>query len=90
MVIPGLLDFCLYTVYNNMEDARLYGIRRLNAKLYGLAYRFLNQKVADMIAIIREESDFVPPNPFPHTASLVDGCIHHGTKMGEGLKNTLS
>ena len=84
VVIPGLLDFCLYTVYNNMEDARLYGIRRLNAKLYGLAYRFLNQKVADMIAIIREESDFVPPNPFPHTASLVDGCIHHGTKMGEG------
>ncbi|MBE6553597.1 MAG: 2-hydroxyglutaryl-CoA dehydratase [Ruminococcaceae bacterium] len=84
VVIPGLLDFCLYTVYNNMEDTRLYGIRRLNAKLYGLAYRFLNKKVADMIRIMREESNFNPPNPFPHTASLVEGCIHHGTKMGEG------
>ena len=84
VVIPGLLDFCLYTVYNAMEDTRLYGVRRLNAKAYGFAYKFLNQKVRDLIAIIREESDFSTPTPFAHTASLVEGCIHHGTKMGEG------
>ena len=84
VVIPGLLDFCLYVVYNNMEDARLYGINKAMAKVYGLAYRFLNRKVRDMIDIMREESDFRTPTPFPHTASLVDGCIHHGTKMGEG------
>ena len=84
VVIPGLLDFCLYTVYNNMEDARLYGVRKLTAKIYGLAYRFLNRKVRDLIEIMREESAFNPPTPFPHTASLVEGCIHHGTKMGEG------
>ena len=84
VVIPGMLDFCLYTVYNNMEDTRLYGVRKLNAKIYGIAYRFLNKKVRDLIDIIREESDFTTPTPFPHTASLVDGCIHHGTKMGEG------
>ncbi len=84
VVIPGLLDFCLYTVYNNMEDARLYGVRKISAKLYGLAYRFLNKKVRDLIEIMREESDFRTPTPFPHTASLVEGCIHHGTKMGEG------
>lgn len=84
VVIPGLADFCLYTVYNNMEDARLYGMRKLNGKIFGLAYRFLNSKMRDMIAIIREESSFNTPTPFPHTASLVQGCIHHGTKMGEG------
>ena len=84
VVIPGLLDFCLYTVYNNMEDARLYGVRKITAKIYGVAYRFLNKKVRDLIDIIKEESDFNPPTPFPHTASLVEGCIHHGTKMGEG------
>ena len=84
VVIPGLLDFCLYTVYNNMEDARLYGVRKLTAKIYGVAYRFLNQKVQDLIDIIREESQFNTPTPFAHTASLVEGCIHHGTKMGEG------
>ena len=84
VVIPGLLDFCLYTVYNNMEDARLYGVRKLSAKIYGVAYRFLNKKVRDLIEIMKEESNFNPPTPFPHTASLVEGCIHHGTKMGEG------
>ena len=84
VVIPGLTDFCLYTVYNNIEDARLYGIGKLKAKIFAFAYRFLNKKVRDLIDIIREESDFTPPTPFPHTASLVDGCIHHGTKMGEG------
>ncbi len=84
VVVPGLTDFCLYTVYNNMEDAKLYGVRKLTAAIYSLAYRFLNKKVRDLIDIIREESDFTPPTPFPHTASLVDGCIHHGTKMGEG------
>ncbi len=83
-VVPGLLDFFLYIVYNAMEDTRLYGINRRLAKLYGIAYRFVNKKVADLITIIREESDFSPPTPFPHTASLVEGCIHHGTKMGEG------
>lgn len=84
VVIPGLLDFCLYTVYNNMEDARLYGIHKLSAKIYRIAYRFLNKKVRDLIEIMQEESDFHTPTPFPHTASLVEGCIHHGTKMGEG------
>ncbi|MBE6627517.1 MAG: 2-hydroxyglutaryl-CoA dehydratase [Ruminococcaceae bacterium] len=83
-VIPGLVDFILYTVYNNMEDARLYGVRKLQAKIYGLAYKFLNKKVRDLIDITKEESDFTPPTPFPHTATLVEGCIHHGTKMGEG------
>ena len=84
VVVPGLADFCLYIVYNNMEDAKLYGVRKLTAAIYSLAYRFLNKKVRDLINIIREESDFTPPTPFPHTASLVEGCIHHGTKMGEG------
>ncbi len=84
VVVPGLADFCLYTVYNNMEDAKLYGVRKMSAWIYSIAYRFLNKKIRDLINIIREESSFNPPTPFPHTASLVEGCIHHGTKMGEG------
>lgn len=84
VVVPGLLDFCLYTVYNYIEDARLYGINKPLAVLYRIAYRFLNKKVLDLISIIREESNFDTPTPFSHTASLVEGCIHHGTKMGEG------
>ena len=84
VVIPGLADFCLYVVYNNIEDARLYGMHRLQAPIWKFAYRFLNKKIADVISVMKEDSSFSTPTPFPHTASLVEGCIHHGTKMGEG------
>jgi len=84
VVVPGLVDFCLYSVYDNIEDARLYGMHKMQAKIYSFAYNFLNRKVQDMIDIIHEESSFNAPTPFPHTASLIDGFIHHGTKMGEG------
>ncbi|MBQ9805485.1 MAG: 2-hydroxyacyl-CoA dehydratase [Clostridia bacterium] len=84
VVVPGLVDFCLYTVYDNIEDARLYGMHKTTAKIYSIAYKFLNRKIRDMIDIIREESNFNTPTPFPHTASLIEGYIHHGTKMGEG------
>ncbi len=84
VVVPGLTDFCLYTVYNNIEDARLYGLHKRTAFVWKFAYKFLNRKVKDLIDIIHEESEFDAPTPFPHTASLVEGCIHRGTKMGEG------
>ncbi len=84
VVVPGLVDFCLYTVYNNIEDTRLYGVRKKSVIVWRFAYKFLNRKVKDLIDIIHEESKFDAPTPFPHTASLVEGCIHRGTKMGEG------
>ncbi len=84
VVIPGLLDFCLYVVYNNIEDERLYGIHKIAARVYRVIYRFFTKKAQDLIDVIKEESDFRAPTPFSHTVSLVEGCIHHGTKMGEG------
>jgi len=84
VVIPGLVDFCLYSVYDSIEDARLYGMGKISSKIYGFAFNFLNRKVQDVIDIIHEESDFHAPTPFTHTLTLIDGYIHHGTKMGEG------
>ena len=34
VVIPGLLDFCLYCVYNNILDHKLYGMQRSVQLLY--------------------------------------------------------
>ena len=84
VVIPGLLDFCLYSIYDSIEDAKLYGMGKNSAKIYRLAFNFLNRKVQDVIDIIHEESNFNAPTPFTHTLTLIDGFIHHGTKMGEG------
>ena len=65
-------------------DRQLYGMNRKIYPIFKIAYAYLLRKQADLIAIIRENSSFVPPTPFEHTVSLAEGYIHRGTKMGEG------
>ena len=84
VTVPGLLDFCLYCVYNNMTDFTLLGRGRIKYPVMKLAYRFLLSKQKDVIDLIRAHSEFDPPTPFSHTVSLVQGYIGVGTKMGEG------
>jgi predicted nucleotide-binding protein (sugar kinase/HSP70/actin superfamily) len=84
VVVPGLLDFCLYCVYNSIEDYKLYGRNRISHLIYGIAYRFLCNKKHDMIEIMEREESFTPPTPFERTAELAKGYISNGTKMGEG------
>ena len=83
-VMPGLLDFCMYVVSNLVFDSELYGIHRAQGAMWRVAYRFLLKKQRDLIAAIRENSDFLPPTDFEHTRSLVEGYMHVGAKMGEG------
>ena len=83
-VLPGLLDFLFYCIYNQIEDHKLYGRGALRAFLSDLALRFLERKQADVIRTIRENSGFVPPSPIRHTIALTEGYIGRGTKMGEG------
>ena len=84
VVVPGLLDFCLYCVYNNILDHKLYGMQKSVQLLYHIAYRFLLGKERDMIEIMKEDGNFDPPTLFTHTISLVQGTISMGVKMGEG------
>ena len=84
VVIPGLMDFCLYCVYNNMLDHQLYGMQKLSQPAYRAAYQYLVGKERDMIAAIAAHGRFTPPTLFTRTVSLVQGTISMGVKMGEG------
>jgi predicted nucleotide-binding protein (sugar kinase/HSP70/actin superfamily) len=84
VVIPGLLDFCLYCCYNSLMDRKLYGMNRKAYPIYQIAYRYLLRKQTDLIRIIQKHGRFTAPTPFEHTLSLADGYISRGTKMGEG------
>ena len=85
VVVPGLVDFCLYCVYNNILDHELLGRgKRLTYEIYKFAYNFLCKKKNDMSAIIREDGYFTAPTPFEHTITLGQDYIHMGVKMGEG------
>ena len=83
--VPGLLDFCLYCVYNNVMDYKLY--RRTKWTSYAvwtLAYKYLVHCKHVMIDAIKEHGRFRAPTPFEETLKLGDGYLGIGAKMGEG------
>lgn len=84
VVVPGLLDFCLYCVYNGILDRKLYGLKKMVAPFVKMLYRFIIKKQNDVIRLIQEHSNFRPPMSFEHTHCLAQGYIGLGTKMGEG------
>lgn len=84
VVVPGLLDFCLYCLYDYLMDTKLYGMSKAKYPMFKLAYKFLTKKQQDIIDIINEHGKFDPPTPFGHTVSLINGYIGIGAKMGEG------
>ena len=84
VVVPGFLDFCLYSVVDGIQDYKLYGIGRISGKVNKLAYNILTKKQRDMINAVKSAGCFVPPTEFPHTMELIRGYIGIGAKMGEG------
>lgn len=84
VVMGGLVDFCIFCVYNSIVDNKLYGMYKHTGWIYRFVYRFLCKKQLDMIDAVKKYSRFAPPPYFDHMKDLVDGYIGHGAKMGEG------
>lgn len=80
----GLLDFCMYCIYNHILDTELYGIGKI--KYYGakLIYKYLLGKQKDMVKVISAKSSFTTPTCFDHIHTLTKDFIGMGMKMGEG------
>lgn len=83
-VVPGLMDFCLYVVYNSIVDYRLYGRKALGAFNSRIMYRYILSKQKDIREIIRKNSSFSAPHNFEEGRKLVTRVISLGVKMGEG------
>lgn len=83
-VLPGLMDFCLYTIYNSVIDHELYGRNAQKAALYQLVYRFVLGKQGDIIRLVQKDGRFRPPVPFDEVRQKARQIIGQGVKMGEG------
>lgn len=83
-VVPGLLDFCLYSVYNSIVDYKVYGRGKKTYPANLWAYRYLCKKKQDMIDLIDAEGTFESCTPFEHITHLADKVINVAVKMGEG------
>ena len=82
-VVPGLMDFILYTVHARITDVRLYGGSVLSAVVCRcfIAYAESLQKQA---AAAMERVGFRPCGTFSHLHSRIRGYLSDGNKMGEG------
>ena len=79
-VMPGLLDFCLYCVYNGIVDEQLYGTGKLKALGSKVLFKGLIKKQHDIIDAINLEGSFEPPASFSKTCTLTEGYMGLGAK----------
>ena len=84
VVCPGLLDFFLYCLYNNLTDRRFYGKKKLIYPFVLLGYKIALGVQKDMNDILKKSERFRPGCEFDRTVTLTKGYISHGCKMGEG------
>ena len=83
-VVPGLLDFCLYSVYDSLMEHEVYGQHRKSYPLWKFAYDWLGRKRNDISDILEESGHFRGFTPFDHVVELAGEVIHTTVKMGEG------
>ena len=84
VMVPGLLDFMLYTLDGKVENHKLYGGGGADARIRAAIGKYIMRMQDVMINAIAAYPDFVPPSRFSHTKSLAEGVIGAGCQMGEG------
>ncbi len=84
-VIPGLMDFVLYCIVNNINDGKLYGRNSFIYNfVYKIVYRVLHKMQKNIIKIFETDGTFEPLHDFEHLRRCADKVINQGVKMGEG------
>ncbi len=84
VTVPGLLDFCLYCVYNSLVEYRVYKRKRLLYPAAKWAYKKICEKRADISRAVTENSLFPGLMNFEKVPALTEGIISTAVKMGEG------
>ncbi|MBR5306640.1 MAG: 2-hydroxyacyl-CoA dehydratase [Oscillospiraceae bacterium] len=84
VVVPGLIDFCLYCIYNSIMDYRLYGKNKKTYLVWKFAYRIFCKKKNDISKLIEEEGTFDGWTEFDKITDIASSVISLAVKMGEG------
>ena len=84
VVVPGLLDFCLFSVYNSIAEYLIYKRDAVKYPIYKYVYNLLCKKKNDIIELVKENGVFEPWTPFERVTHIADGIISTAVKMGEG------
>jgi len=83
-VVPGLLDFILYIIYNAMMEYKIYKRGLLSYLIVKPVYRFFSNKRQQCSDALEKGGVFEGFTPFDKVVHMTDGLINHAVKMGEG------
>jgi len=84
VINSGLLDFCMYCIYNGIHDREVYGNGLVKSMVNKAAMWYVARKQREMIRAIRRQGGFRPPAEFRKVIEMSQGYLDHGVKMGEG------
>lgn len=83
-VVPGLVDFCLYSVYNSIVDYKIYKRGFFKYRVIDPVFKFLCKKREDISLALKESGTFESLTPFDQIITNADKVINLAVKMGEG------
>lgn len=83
-VVPGLIDFAMFFIWNSIMEFQVYGKKAAIYPLVRLVYRILNKKREDISETLNNSGKFRGWTPFDRVIRMADGYISHCVKMGEG------
>lgn len=83
-VVPGLLDFCLFFIYNEVAEFGLYRMKVLAHPVFKIAYKKLCAFKREINGIIKEQGSFRPWTEFEDVVKIAKSVINTAVKMGEG------
>ena len=84
VVVPGLIDFCLYIVYNNLMEYKLYHRKNIMSVVWKTLFGFIDKKKNDIISVVSKNGKFEPWTEFKKIIDIPENLISVAVKMGEG------
>ena len=82
-MVPGVFDFLMYCVQNNINDYSLYGGSKIKNSVLKIAQNYL-ANIKNTMNDATKQYGFTAPDTFEHLMSLSSDLISNGCKMGEG------
>ena len=83
-VVPGLVDFVIFKIYNRDVDVDIYGGSRLKQAVVRMLQRYVERCQQAMIDAVKKYPEFRAPSPFSHLKGMAAEYLGAGNKMGEG------
>jgi predicted nucleotide-binding protein (sugar kinase/HSP70/actin superfamily) len=83
-VVPDLLDFFMYSAYNNNFKARFLGKKKSGARISNLVIWALERLRREAKKSLAKSKRFTPPVPIKKLAEYADPVVSIGNQTGEG------